>query len=79
MGERVETAGAMRVTLRPECECVLVGKKWARPLVCNDVLTIVQDAERKHSDENLSAHCGAKRPRWGETCDVDAIHKRAVS
>jgi chaperonin GroEL len=29
-------ADAVRVTLGPRSKCVLIDKKWGKPLVCND-------------------------------------------
>jgi len=36
-------ADAVRVTLGPKSKCVLIGKKWGRPVVCNDGVTIAKD------------------------------------
>ncbi|MGZ4828920.1 MAG: chaperonin GroEL, partial [Candidatus Angelobacter sp.] len=33
-------ADAVRVTLGPRSKCVLIDKKWGKPLVCNDGVTI---------------------------------------
>jgi chaperonin GroEL len=46
---------AVRVTLGPRSKCVLIEKKWGRPLVCNDGVTIAKEIELKDSDENLGA------------------------
>jgi chaperonin GroEL len=48
-------ADAVRVTLGPRSKCVLIEKKWGRPLVCNDGVTIAKEIELKDSDENLGA------------------------
>lgn len=48
-------ADAVRVTLGPKSKCVLIGKKWGRPLVCNDGVTIAKEFEIKDSEENLGA------------------------
>ena len=40
-------AGAVRVTRSPKSNCVLIGKKWSRPLVCNDGVTIAKEVEMK--------------------------------
>jgi chaperonin GroEL len=48
-------ADAVRVTLGPKSKCVLIGKKWGRPLVCNDGVTIAKEVELKDADENLGA------------------------
>ena len=42
-------------TLGPKSKCVLIGKKWGRPLVCNDGVTIAKEVELKDADENLGA------------------------
>ena len=36
-------ADAVRVMPGPKSKCVLIGKKWGRPLVCNDVVTIAKE------------------------------------
>jgi len=33
-------ADAVRITLGPKSKCVLIQKKWGRPLVCNDGITM---------------------------------------
>jgi chaperonin GroEL len=48
-------ADAVRVTLGPKSKCVLIGKKWGRPLVCNDGVTIAKEIELKDAEENLGA------------------------
>jgi chaperonin GroEL len=49
-------ADAVRVTLGPKSKCVLIGKKWGPPLVCNDGVTIVKEIELEDPEENLGAH-----------------------
>jgi chaperonin GroEL len=48
-------ADAVRVTLGPKSKCVLIGKKWGRPIVCNDGVTIAKEVELKDQEENLGA------------------------
>jgi len=48
-------ADAVRVTLGPRSKCVLIGRKWGRPIVCNDGVTIAKEVELKDGDENLGA------------------------
>jgi chaperonin GroEL len=48
-------ADAVRVTLGPRSKCVLIGRKWGRPIVCNDGVTIAKEIELKDPDENLGA------------------------
>ena len=46
---------AVRVTLGPKSKCVLLDKKFGRPLVCNDGVTIAKEIELKDPVENLGA------------------------
>jgi chaperonin GroEL len=46
---------AMRVTLGPKSKCVLIEKKWGRPIVCNDGVTIGKEFELEDREENLGA------------------------
>lgn len=46
---------AIRVTLGPKSKCVLIGRKFGRPLVCNDGVTIAKEVELKDPEENLGA------------------------
>lgn len=48
-------ADAVRVTLGPKSKCVLIEKKWGKPLVCNDGVTIAKEVELKDPEENLGA------------------------
>lgn len=48
-------ADAVRVTLGPRSKCVLIGKAWGSPLVCNDGVTIVKEIELEDPEENLGA------------------------
>jgi chaperonin GroEL len=48
-------ADAVRVTLGPKSKCVLIGKKWGRPIVCNDGVTIAKEIDIKDPEENLGA------------------------
>jgi len=48
-------ADAVRVTLGPRSKCVLIGKKWGRPVVCNDGVTIAKEVELADPEENLGA------------------------
>ncbi|MFM8735650.1 MAG: chaperonin GroEL [Pirellulales bacterium] len=48
-------AEAVRVTLGPKSKCVLIGKPWGPPLVCNDGVTIVKEIELEDPEENLGA------------------------
>jgi chaperonin GroEL (HSP60 family) len=36
----VALADAVHITLGPKSRCVLIEKKWGRPVVCNDGVTI---------------------------------------
>lgn len=46
---------AVRVTLGPRAKCVLLERKWGRPLACNDGVTIAREFELRDAVENLGA------------------------
>jgi len=46
-------ANAVRVTLGPRSKCVLIEKRWDRPIVCNDGVTIAKELELPDPEENL--------------------------
>lgn len=46
---------AVRVTLGPKSKCVLIAKKWGRPIVCNDGVTIAKEFALREPTENLGA------------------------
>src|SRR3990170_2438041 len=48
-------AEAVRVTLGPKAKCVLIEKKWGRPIVCNDGVTIAKEIDLEDPEENLGA------------------------
>jgi chaperonin GroEL len=48
-------ADAVRVTLGPKSKCVLIERKFGKPIVCNDGVTIAKDVELKDTVENLGA------------------------
>ena len=48
-------ADAVRVTLGPKSKCVLIERKWGKPVVCNDGVTIAKEIDLKDPDENLGA------------------------
>ena len=48
-------ANAVRVTLGPRAKCVLMERKWGRPLACNDGVTIAREFELADPVENLGA------------------------
>jgi chaperonin GroEL len=48
-------ADAVRITLGPKSKCVLIQKKWGRPIVCNDGITIAKEIELKDAEANLGA------------------------
>jgi chaperonin GroEL len=45
---------AVSVTLGPKSRCVLIGKKWGRPIVCNDGVTVAKELELSDPEENLT-------------------------
>jgi len=48
-------ADAVRVTLGPKSKCVLIEKKFGRPIVCDDGVTIAKEIELRNPEENLGA------------------------
>src|SRR3569623_291505 len=48
-------ADAVRVTLGPKSKCVLIDKKWGKPIICNDGVTIAKEIDLKDPEENLGA------------------------
>lgn len=48
-------ADAVRLTLGPRSKCVLIEKKWGKPLVCNDGVTIAKEMELQDPEANLGA------------------------
>ncbi len=48
-------AEAVRGTLGPRVHAVLIERKWGRPLVCDDGVTIVKEFELEDPAENLGA------------------------
>ena len=48
-------ADAVRITLGPKSKCVLIQKKWGRPIVCNDGITIAKEIEIEDQEANLGA------------------------
>ena len=64
-----EVADAVRVTLGPKSKCVLIDKKFGRPIVCNDGVTIAKEVELSDAVENL----GAKMIREAAERTGDAV------
>jgi chaperonin GroEL len=48
-------ADAVRITLGPKSKCVLIEKRFGKPLVCNDGVTIAKEVDLKDPAENLGA------------------------
>lgn len=48
-------ADAVRITLGPQSQSVLIGKKWGTPVVCNDGVTIAKELDLKDVAENMGA------------------------
>jgi chaperonin GroEL len=46
-------ADAVRVTLGPKSKCVLIGRKWGEPIVCDDGVTVAKEIELADPDEDL--------------------------
>ncbi len=51
----IALADSVRVTLGPKSKCVLIEKKWGKPIVCNDGVTIAKEVELEDPEENLGA------------------------
>lgn len=51
----VALADAVRLTIGPKAKCVLIQKKWGKPIVCDDGVTIAKEFELKDAEENLGA------------------------
>ena len=61
-------ADAVRITLGPKSKCVLIQKKWGRPVVCNDGITIAKEVELTDPEENVGAQMIREAAeRTGET------------
>ena len=48
-------ADAVRVTLGPKARCVLLERKWGRPVVSDDGVSIAKEVELEDPEENLGA------------------------
>ncbi len=48
-----QLADAVRVTLGPRSKSVLIEKKWGKPIVCDDGVTIAKEVELPDAEENL--------------------------
>jgi chaperonin GroEL len=48
-------ADAVRVTLGPKARCVLLERKWGRPIASDDGVTIAKDVDLEDPEENLGA------------------------
>jgi chaperonin GroEL len=48
-------ADAVRVTLGPKAKCVLIERKWGKPLICDDGVTIAQEMDLPDPEANLGA------------------------
>jgi len=55
LGGATALADAVRITLGPKSKCVLIQKKWGKPIVCNDGITIAKEIELKDPEANLGA------------------------
>ena len=48
-------ANAIKITLGPKSKSVLIEKKWGKPIICNDGVTIAKEMELKDPVENMGA------------------------
>src|SRR5215467_5372429 len=61
-------ADAERITLGAKSKCVLIQKKWGRPVVCNDGITIAKEVEPEDPEANVGAQMIREAAeRTGET------------
>ena len=67
-----------RVTLGPRSRCVLIEKKWGKPLVCDDGVTIAKEFTLKDPDETAPPHRRCSRMPLSPTpdCKVGRCSKR---
>jgi chaperonin GroEL len=47
-------ADAVRVTIGPKSKCVLIGRSWGTPLVCDDGVTVAKEFALEDPDEDLA-------------------------
>ena len=47
-------ADAVRVTIGPKSKCVLIGRSWGSPVVCDDGVTVAKELELEDPDEDLA-------------------------
>lgn len=64
-----QLADAVRVTLGPKSKSVLIHKRWATPIVCNDGVTIARETEL----EDLAEDLGARMLRQAAEKTGDAV------
>ncbi|MGZ3737905.1 MAG: chaperonin GroEL [Bdellovibrionota bacterium] len=50
-----QLADAVRITLGPKSHSVLIQRKWGKPIVCNDGVTVAKEIDLKDPVENLGA------------------------
>ncbi|HEY9441764.1 MAG TPA: chaperonin GroEL [Gemmatimonadales bacterium] len=48
-------ADAVRVTLGPRSKCIVLERRWGKPLICNDGVTIAKEVDLEDPEENLGA------------------------
>jgi chaperonin GroEL len=48
-------ADSVRGTLGPRAQCVIIEKKWGRPLISDDGVTIAREVDLEDAEENLGA------------------------
>ena len=48
-------ADSVRGTLGPRAQCVIIEKKWGRPLISDDGVTIAKEVDLEDAEENLGA------------------------
>ena len=48
-------ADAVRVTLGPRSKCIVLERRWGKPLICNDGVTIAKEVDLEDPEVNLGA------------------------
>ena len=48
-------ADSVRGTLGPRAQCVIIERKWGRPLISDDGVTIAKEVDLEDAEENLGA------------------------
>jgi len=66
-----QLADAVRVTLGPAAKAILIERKWGRPLVSDDGVTIAKEFELEDPEENLGVQLGREPAERTQTAVGD--------